>query len=99
MNKIIVGIATVLVFSISASLAQESNTPSSPQMSVAQPIEVGNKHCPVTGREIGQMGPAFKYEYNGKIYNLCCGGCPRTFNSDPDKYAKIAEDEASSQNK
>ncbi len=63
------------------------------EQSLVQSIEVGNKHCPVTGREIGQMGPAFKYEYKGKIYNLCCGGCPRTFNTEPEKYSKIAEDE------
>jgi len=69
------------------------------EQAAVQPVEVGNKHCPVSGREIGAMGPAFKYQYKGKIYNLCCGGCPKTFNTNPDKYAKIAEDEAASQSK
>jgi len=69
------------------------------QNGTTQLVEVGNKHCPVTGREIGQMGPGVKHEYKGKIYNLCCGMCPRTFDSDPARYAKIAEDETASQNK
>jgi len=57
-------------------------------------VEVGNKHCPVTGNPIGVMGPGVKHLYNGKIYNLCCGMCPRTFDSDPERYAKIAEADA-----
>ena len=61
---------------------------------VAQPVEVGNKHCPVSGREVGVMGPAYKYTYNGKVYNLCCAGCPKTFASNPAKYTKIAQDDA-----
>jgi YHS domain-containing protein len=39
------------------------------------------------------MGPGVKHLYNGKIYNLCCGMCPQTFDSNPAYYAKIAEDE------
>jgi len=99
MNKSIVGIMAVLVLSISTAWAQEASTPDSSQMSSVQPIEVGNKHCPVTGREIGQMGPGIKHLYKGKIYNLCCGMCPRTFDSDPDRYAKIAEAEVASESK
>ena len=62
--------------------------------SSSQLVEVGNKHCPVSGKEVGVMGPAFKITYNGKVYNLCCPGCKSTFNSDPQKYSKIAEDDA-----
>jgi YHS domain-containing protein len=57
-------------------------------------VEVGNKTCPVTGNPIGSMGPGVKYEYNGKIYNLCCPACRRTFDSDQAKYAQIAENDA-----
>lgn len=62
-------------------------------------VEVGNKICPVSGNPIpapgekGAMGEAVKYEYNGKIYNLCCSMCPEDFKKDPEKYSKIAEDE------
>jgi len=63
----------------------------------AQGVEVGNKHCPVTGNPVDAMGGPIKHFYNGKIYNLCCGMCPRTFDSNPAYYAKIAEDEAKGQ--
>ena len=62
-------------------------------------IEVGNKICPVSGEDIpapgekGEMGEAVKYEYKGKIYNLCCPMCIKDFKKDPEKYSKIADDE------
>ena len=62
-------------------------------------VEVGNKICPVSGDEIpapgekGDMGEAIQYEYNGKIYNLCCPMCVKDFKKNPEKYSKIAEDE------
>ena len=63
-------------------------------------IEVGNKICPVSGDKIpapgekGTMGDEpVKYEYNGKIYNLCCPMCIKDFKKNPEKYSKIADDE------
>ena len=64
-----------------------------------QSVEVGNKHCPISGKEVGVMGPAFKIGYKGKVYNLCCPGCVNTFNSDPEKFSKIAEADAALQSK
>ena len=60
---------------------------------------VGNKICPVSGDKIppsgekGDMGEVVQYEYNGKIYNLCCKMCVKDFKKNPEKYSKIAEDE------
>lgn len=56
-------------------------------------VEVGNKICPVSKEKVGKMGDVAKYEYNGKIYNLCCPMCKKDFAKDPEKYSKIAEDE------
>lgn len=62
-------------------------------------IEVGNKICPVSGDKVpvpgekSSMGDAVKYEYNGKLYNLCCKMCIKDFRKNPEKYSKIAEDE------
>ena len=63
-------------------------------------VEVGNKICPVSGDKVpvpgekGAMGDELvKYEYNGKIYNLCCPMCIKDFKKNPEKYSKIAEDE------
>ena len=56
-------------------------------------VEVGNQICPVSGNKVGEMGEIVKYEYNGKIYNLCCPACIKDFKKDPEKYSKIAEEE------
>ncbi len=60
----------------------------------AELVEVGNKICPVSKENVFEMGEPFKYEYNGKIYNLCCKMCVKDFQADPEKYSKIAEDSA-----
>ena len=63
-------------------------------------VDAGNKICPVSGEKIpvpgekGAMGEAVHYEYNGKIYNLCCSMCVRDFKKNPEKYSKIADEEA-----
>ena len=63
-------------------------------------VEVGNKICPVSGDKVpvpgekGAMGDEpVKYEYDGKMYNLCCQMCVKDFKKNPEKYSKIAEDE------
>ncbi len=63
--------------------------------SKSEAVEVGNKICPVTGNPVndGSMGEPVKYEYQGKIYTLCCSMCVKDFKKDPEKYRKIAEDE------
>ena len=94
MKKIIALILGAVL--LSAGLAFAQQTPSASQRAV-QPVEVGNKHCPVSGNKVGEMGPPIKVEYNGKVYNLCCSGCVSSFKSDPEKYSKIAEDEAKRQ--
>jgi YHS domain-containing protein len=66
---------------------------SRPQTFSANAKDVGNKICPVSGRTIGVMGPGVVEEYKGKIYHLCCGACVSTFESDPAKYSKIADDQ------
>ncbi len=60
----------------------------------SEAVEVGNKLCPVSGEPVEEMGVPFKLEHNGKIYNLCCPMCVKEFKADPEKYRKIAEDEA-----
>jgi YHS domain-containing protein len=56
-------------------------------------VNVGNKICPVSGEQIGSMGEAIVVEYEGKAYNLCCAGCVAAFNSDPQKYIGIVNQE------
>jgi YHS domain-containing protein len=56
-------------------------------------VQVGNKLCPVSNEKVGSMGDVVTYEYNGKVYNLCCAMCAKDFKKDPEKYSKIAEEE------
>lgn len=63
-------------------------------MNESKAVEVGNKICPVSGEKVGgDMGEIVKYEYKGKIYNLCCTMCAKDFKKDPEKYIKIVEEE------
>ena len=82
-----------VIFLTMGGFAFAQQAPAASQAAV-QTAEVGNRHCPVSGKEVGVMGPAYKLTYNGKVYNLCCPGCKATFNSDPEKFSKIAEDDA-----
>ena len=78
---------------LNASAAQDKETPEAS----SKAIEVGNIICPVSGNKIekgGKMGEPVKYEYQGKVYNLCCPMCLKDFKKDPEKYSKIAEEEA-----
>jgi YHS domain-containing protein len=81
---------------LGATLIFAQQTPPSSQSvkpTATQLVDVGNKFCPVSGRPIGVMGPGVQETYNGKIYHLCCGGCVSAFESDPEKYSKIADQE------
>ncbi len=61
-------------------------------------VDVGNKTCPVSGEEIGEMGEVTRYEYNGKIYNLCCAMCIKDFQKNPEQYSNKAEESIGIQN-
>jgi YHS domain-containing protein len=66
-------------------------------------VDVGNKTCPVSKElvvknDMKDSKPEFM-EYNGKIYHLCCPMCIKDFKKHPEKYSKIAEDEAKAEKK
>ena len=84
---LILGVILMTTGSVFAQQAQQA------EQSMAQPAAIGNKHCPVTGEEVGKMGAPITFEYNGKVYNLCCPGCKNAFRNDPEKYSKIAEED------
>ena len=50
--------------------------------------QVNNELCPVSGRPIGSMGEGVISVYEGKAYQLCCVGCVKVFQKEPDKYLK-----------
>ena len=92
MNSRIIILITVILVSFSGYLFAHEGMHHDDQ-------EVGNKICPVSSDKIpvpgqkGSMGETAKYEYKGKIYNLCCKMCAKDFKKDSEKYSKIAEEE------
>jgi YHS domain-containing protein len=94
MNKVIFSVLLGIAFlSAPVFAADEAAT------ATVQPVEVGNKVCPVSGEEIDSSSgmKAATVEHNGKIYNLCCAMCEGEFKKNPEKYSKIAEDEVAAQ--
>ena len=58
-------------------------------------VNVGNKICPVLGEKINEETKV-AYEYEGKIYNLCCSSCIEEFKSNPEKFIQIVNNELKS---
>ena len=89
MGKIIAGLTIMLVMAGSPLVYAEPETavpaeqPAAVETVERVAVEVGNKICPGQREKVGEMGDIVKYEYNGKIYNLCCPMCKKDFAKDP----------------
>ena len=89
MKKLVVTLIVAAALTTTLTYAEAPAT-SSTTPSVKPVVEVGNKICPVSGEKVpgpgekGAMGEAVKYEYNAKLYNLCCNMCIKDFKKDPD---------------
>lgn len=46
----------------------------------------GQKTCPVTGEELGSMGPPIPVKIRGKTVWVCCQSCVSALQRNPDKY-------------
>ena len=48
------------------------------------------KTCPVSGDKLGaDMGAPYVFVYQGQQVKLCCSGCKKDFDKDPEKYMKL----------
>jgi YHS domain-containing protein len=45
--------------------------------------------CPVSGEKLGEMGKPFSFVYKDQEVKLCCKGCKKDFDKDPEKYMKL----------
>jgi hypothetical protein len=52
------------------------------------------KTCIVSGEKLGGMGDPVVVTYKQQEFKLCCKGCVKPFNKDPEKYLKKLEDAA-----
>lgn len=53
----------------------------------------GQKTCPVMGDELGSMGEAIPVTVKGETIFVCCRGCVRRVQADPEKYVAIVRAE------
>jgi len=42
--------------------------------------------CPVSGEELGSMGTPIKKTVGDEVVLLCCNGCSKEFDANPEKY-------------
>ena len=45
--------------------------------------------CPVSGDKLGEMGKPFTFVFKGQEVKLCCKGCKKDFDKNPEKYLKL----------
>ncbi len=48
-----------------------------------------HRTCPVSGEELGSMGPAVAYRVGDTEVQLCCPSCVAKLEKDPEKYVEI----------
>lgn len=81
-------------------LVRAEDKPVEPTVKIeaSEPINIGNKICPVSGEKIDEKLKS-TYEYEGEIYNFCCAMCIDEFKKDPEKYIKKVEEELQAESK
>ena len=56
----------------------------------------GQKTCPVTDEALGSMGPPIPVTVKGQTIYVCCEGCVKMVQGDPDQYiAKVMRERGS----
>lgn len=50
--------------------------------------------CVVSTDELGSMGKILVFEYEGQEVKLCCKGCKKQFDKDPEKFMKMIQSAA-----
>lgn len=82
-------LAVACVLALAAGLSVNAAA-QSPDDYMGDPYTLGT--CPVSGEELGAMGPPVLINYQGRDIRFCCAGCKPRFQGSPDKY--IAEIDA-----
>ena len=78
MKAILTSLAVVMFGLASVSLADDQ--------AKATPYPL--KTCIVSGEKLGEMGDAFVFTYEGQEIKLCCMGCKKKFDKNPEKFLK-----------
>lgn len=81
---------TAREFSGSSMASSGVATPPEP---AAAPVAGRQRTCPVTGEELGSMGPPVPVTVAGRTIQVCCAGCRRPVEKNPQKYLAIVDAE------
>lgn len=74
---------------------QPTTVPQPAPTTQAQAPYGGQRTCPVMDEELGAHGTPIPVTVRGQTIYVCCKGCVRKVQADPDKYlAKVAEERA-----
>lgn len=68
----------------------ETNKKKTPKKKAPAIKAVNNANCPVMNAPIGSMGAGTSVTYKGYKVSLCCAGCAKKFNENPDTYLQAA---------
>ena len=80
--KTLIAIATILLFGFAGASRAADQTPASYPLTT----------CFISGEKLGEMGKPFVFTYEGQQLQLCCKGCKKEFDKDPEKYLKQYQD-------
>jgi YHS domain-containing protein len=82
MRKIATTILALILLSVTASLAKAAD---------GEAKNVTNKVCPVSG---GPVSEKFRTEYKGQYVYLCCEGCVKDFEKNPEAFvSKLSKED------
>jgi len=91
-TTIILGLTTISLFAVPAVKAQccAGMTATAVADTDTNAIPDKLKTCPVSGEKLGgDMGEPYVFVYKGQQVKLCCKGCKKDFDKNPDKYLKL----------
>lgn len=90
----IVSLATLILSLAGVSAVSAESTKPKSEAKAPAIKNVKNVNCPIGGGAVGSMQEGSHVIYKGYRVGLCCDGCSKAFNEDPDKYLKIAREDA-----
>jgi len=97
MKKLFLILAAGFILAVAFQAFAEDPAKPAQEGEAAPAVNAGNNICPVCGEKTGQGGMRrAPYEYQGKIYNLCCLTCIDEFKKDPEKYINKVNEELKS---
>lgn len=84
---------------LNSALSEGNNAPPiqvSPPDSIPRPQLSVQKLCPVTGEELGSMGPPISVTMRGRTFSVCCEACVSAVRRNPEKYLQKLDEELNS---